>query len=247
MSNLNEKITSLTEEISVLEKKTKNWKNITLAVYIVVVLFVFIYTTVIFGLIKAHLSADNISATGKNLISTKLEELRPQVINYAKENIPVLADYAVDTIKTDIIPSLENQIFLTLDIHSAKLIEVLTKEVLPQLRKSVDEQVKIAIKNENILKDKDAGKEIAHLIVNQANIEMNKLFDHKFAKAVFDLKQRLKVLATKKDSEITQKELSQRKVIVAWLYMVNNDKTPDKIVMDLFNDISIGYKNFSIK
>lgn len=251
MKDLELKINSLATKIEDLRAKGDKSTRIATIVYIVLVVFVFGYTTVIMNELKKRATADSISARARIMIEQGVltEGNRQWVLDYCKEQTPLIADGLVMLTHDQIIPSIKVKIKNQIDGQIDGIIARLEKDVYPELNKVLSEHVE-ELKKHSDLTDKKVASELAKLLAKDLDKEMGQFINDKLKSRMDKLSQELDRISSKKYSELTEKEAAERRLIVNWVFLMEHHESPANILGEVLQGVNATYsdllKNFDL-
>lgn len=237
-----QKIDALSKELKKRKDKAISSAKLAAKIYGILVIFVFGYTWFIFGKLQASVTPDSISAVVNNTLVSNIPAIREKMIDYSKEQGPVLAEKAVEAAH-EAIPQVEDIIKKVIDEQVEILITEMKTEIFPQfvdiLRKNADEINQHA----EVLTDELAVQELAKIIAGELENEIN--YHINAFKTVHELRDQLDKLATKPSDGLTQKEAAERKVLVNWLYLVKNGESLQSLLTLLVQRFSYTMEHFA--
>ena len=251
MKDLELKINSLATKIEDLRAKSNKSTRIATIVYIVLVVFVFGYTAIIMNMLKEKATADSISAIAKVKINDSLltDGNRQWVLDYCKEQTPLIADGLVTLTHDQLIPSIKVKIKNQLDGQIDGIIARLEKDVYPELNKVLSEHVD-ELKKHSDLTDKKVASELAKLLAKDLDKEMGKFINDKLKSRMDILSKELDGISSKKYSELTAKEAAERRMIVNWVFLMEHHESPANVFGEVLQGVNATYsellKNFDL-
>jgi len=251
MKDLELKINSLATKIEDLRAKSNKSTRIATIVYIVLVVFVFGYTAVIMNMLKKKATADSISAIAKVKINDSLltDGNRQWVLDYCKEQTPLIADGLVTLTHDQLIPSIKVKIKNQLDGQIDGIIARLEKDVYPELNKVLSEHVE-ELKKHSDLTDEKVASELAKLLAKDLDKEMGKFINDKLKSRMDILSKELDRISSKKYSELTAKEAAERRMIVNWVFLMEHHESPANVFGEVLQGVNATYsellKNFDL-
>ena len=215
MSELETKFNGLTEKIALARKKTENSTRISAIVYIVLVLFVFGYTSVILNLLKQKATPDSISAQIRLMIDRDLltDENRKYVTDSCREQTPVIADALVKLVQDQIMPNVETSVKKLIDAQVDSMIARLEKDVYPEISKVIKEHSEELQQHKDIT-DEQVANELAKILAKDLDREMGEFINDKLKWRMEKLAKELDEISSKPYSSLTCKEAAERRLIV---------------------------------
>jgi len=126
MSEL-DKINALSERIEKMQKQAAKSTKFTAIGYLLVILFVFGYTTFIMSWIKQEVSADKLSASMRIMIEGNIltDENREAMVKYCGEQAPIWAEDLVQMTHHQLIPTMKLKVKHLVDKKSDEAIVIL--------------------------------------------------------------------------------------------------------------------------
>jgi hypothetical protein len=190
----------------------------TALVYGVLVVFVFIYTNVIIGALKKAATPDNLSAVIKSTIQEQLPALREKVISSAKDNAPQLAEYLV-TLPKEVVPMLEDRIKELADNQIDVVVVGIKTDLVPRIVDILDANAEAINLTAESLKDQSVANALALLLVEELEVEMDKLFNDQFRRSCADLRNQIDQIREKPTATLSQQERVERQLLVNWVFL----------------------------
>ena len=236
-TNLSNKIDSLLKTAEERRDKTVIKGKTASFVYVLLAVFVVIYTSILFSWIKESVKADSLSAILKNVVSNEMSKLPTLLDELVDKNAENIADNMVAAVYEQI-PSLEKIAKDMIDEHSEALLSQIQTSLFPQfhdiLRENA-EAIKIAAE---ALSDEEATKELAKILVKKITEEID--YNHGIITSeaegkLEEIRKHLDDIAAKPLSELTLKEAAQRKIIVSWLYLMSKHESLGDFLKTLLN------------
>ncbi len=225
MSKVSDRIASLENLIQEREiKLNKKIKN-SVIIYIVLVICVGIYTTVVGSKIKELTTIENMFEVARGTIAGHVTTLRNEGINKIKGNSDQWAATMVNQ-GIDVIPQLEKPILMVFDDLNDYVIQHVENVLVPAFTDAIRDNAADLKDRYNEFKDDEKMQGLSLIFVEIFENEMDKYINDKFISEVFDLQFKLNSLASS-NLELTKREIAQRKIIINWLYLVDNTKAGD--------------------
>ncbi|MCF7792296.1 MAG: hypothetical protein K9M56_09920 [Victivallales bacterium] len=220
MSELENKIEKIENKLELQVKKSKKTLKITFIVYLVIAVFVIVYTSYITSSFKSLATPDTVA----ELLVTHAEKSIPKINKYLKNNADditkKLADRTVDYTRS-LIPSLGLVVKTQLDGITKSVNKEFNNKYLP----IIDEyfkQHKTKIKdNINNLSNEQTAKILANELMNQINFELVNV-NREFSSSILKFKKQVNELAYTPNNQLTKKELAHKKVVAYWMYLLKH-------------------------
>lgn len=244
MSNLETKINALADRVEKVQKKARTGAIVTAIVYVVLVLFVIAYTTVIMGQLRSTLTAENVSAQIQSVVRDQLPELRRSVRDYAKGQVPMLVDAAVAQVDT-VLPMAETQIKRVIDNRVDYLLALFRRDLMPKLRAVVDEHADAIDLTSDTLKEDASRRALAKVLMEEVEGQFDYVLSRNLKVELYSVRKQLEELAAKPVDELTQAEAVKRKLIVNWMFMLEHEGSVRGVLVDLFTSIGHSCTNLS--
>lgn len=246
MKDLENKINDLTAKIENLRKKTQSSTKISSIVYIVLVIFVFAYTSTIMSLVKKKATADSISAQLRLIIDRDLltDANRKWVLDTCKERSPDVADALVEMAHNQIIPTLEIHLKQLVDQQVDSIIVRLDRDVLPELTKVVKEHANDLKTHADDITDEAVAQELAKILAKEFDREMGNFINDKVKHRMNLLREELDRISEKPYSQLTLKEAAERRMIVNWVFLMEHHEAPQNIFGEMIKGVNGAYEGF---
>lgn len=216
------KLESLEKNIETQLKKSKRGIYLVVIVYVILIAFVFAYTSFIIRELKvlaeppvvAEFIVEQVQAriplvtdNLKRNSNAYADAIAGSTITYIRSSIPLIGDLAKGQIDkaTDMINIQMNEQYLPIIEEYFKMNKVQITDIFNQL---IDDQ--IALQMNNILFER---------LDSEA-----KLFNEPLTESINDLEAKILKLASTPNSQLTNKELAQKKIIAYWIFLINYQK-----------------------
>ncbi len=225
MSNLKEKIDSLSKAIetekTILESKSK-WTAIIYGILIVIVLA---YTLGLYPAIKNATKPEIVS----NIVMQKALLSLPQFQAYLQENAVAESRLLGDNLVLSthsLLEYLDDEADQYLNTLTDKLLKDVEAKYLPQVHDLIVHSFKIMANEKDVI---GSEKELASTILaNDFEKELNVVFDEKFFAKIAKIQKHIVDLLDKDNSELTKQELAEKRIMMCWLYFQNINYLKEK-------------------
>lgn len=244
MNDLEVKINALAERVQKVQKKARNGAIATGVIYVVLVLFVLAYTTVIMAQLRSTLTAENVSAQVQNMVRDRLPDLRRTAVDYAKGQVPLLTGAVVGQAYT-VLPIAESQVKRIIDNRIDYLLGLFHRDLMPRLKAVVDEHADAISLTAETLKDDASRRELASLLMSEVEGQFDAVLGRNLKVELNHFRRQLEELAAKPVGDLTQAEAVKRKLIVNWLFMLDQEGSVQGVLVDLFNSIGNSCANMT--
>lgn len=246
MKDLEIKINTLSEKIEEMRRKNQSSTKIASIVYIVLVIFVFAYTSTIMSLLKEKTTADSISAQLRLIIDRDLltDQNREWVLKTCKEQSPAVAESLVEMAHNQIIPTLEIKIKQILDQQVDAIVARLEKDILPELTKVVKEHANDLKAHADDITDEAIANELAKILAQDFDREMGNFINDKVKYRMNVLREELDQISSKPYSQLNQKEAAERRMIVNWVFLMEHHEAPQNVFGEFLKSANDAYESF---
>ena len=238
-----EKINALSGKIETMQKQATNSTKFTAIGYLLVILFVFGYTTYIMHWVKEEVTIDNIIDLSKVMIERDLlsdENCKSWMVQ-CKTQAPVLAEYLVEMTHQQVIPLLKNKIKKGIDKSSDDIINKLKKDIFPGIKELVAENARELNKHKDIT-DQNIANELAKVVADECEREINIFINDKVKYRISLLRDELDKLSSKPYDQLSNEEKSKRLLIVNWIYLLEHDESPDDVLGEFLKSLNSTYE-----
>jgi hypothetical protein len=245
-TELQKKIAQISESITTLRKKNIFAARMTIVVYLLLVLFVFFYTAFLMKWIERSVTPNNLSAYSRNMLENKMltEENSQKILEMCHSHIPGVADMLVRITNERVIPGARVKIKQVMNQQLDKIIKHLEEKILPNLHLVIDENVKSLKKHSDLL-DKNVGAEVSKVLVASIDKELDSIINHKVERRIQLLADELAKIAAKPVGQLTAKEAAERRIIIFWIFLLENDEISSASVFhDLIQQGNAAYQSF---
>jgi hypothetical protein len=221
MNDLERKIDALAAQLDASRKKAVFSTKLTALVYGLLVVFVFAYTSFIVTHLKRAATPDNLSAVVKTTIQEMLPALRVNVVNSAKASAPQLADYLANLPK-EVAPILEDRVKSLVDDQIDVVVTAVKTDLVPRLVEVLDANAEAIHLTTESLKDQSVASALSLLLVEELEVEMDKMFNDQFRRTCADLRDQLDQIREKPVDALTQKERVERQLLIGWVFLTEH-------------------------
>lgn len=200
-------------------------------VYILLALFVVVYTSILSHQIKKAVKNDNISAVLKNIVSEQIAKVPSMLDELVDSQAEPLADSVIASIY-DQIPSIESAAKNLIKEYSGAMIAQIKTDLFPQFHAIIRENSAELKTAAEALTDEESTKELAKILVKEIANEIDYSHGLIVSEAqgkVDEINKHFASLVNKPESQLTNKESSQKRLIVRWLYLIDREQGLDKI------------------
>jgi len=245
-NEIQNKIDEISQSITKLRKKNAFSARMTVVVYLILVLFVFFYTAFLMRWIEHSVTADNLSAYSRNMFEKKMltSENGEKMIGMCHEYIPNVAQMLVRITNERVIPGARMKIKEVLDKQVDKVIKHLEEKILPKMHLVIESNLKSLKKHSDLL-DQDVGAEISKILVKSIDKELDAIINSKVEERIRLLSEELSRIASKPVDKLTAKEAAERRVIIFWIFLLENDEISSASVLhDLIQQGNSAYHSF---
>ena len=243
---------NILNKIDILVKDAEEQRNKVVAsnkalsiVYVLLALFVIGYTTFLFVQIKKAVKNDSISAILRNMVSEQLSNVPGMLDDLIDKQAEPLADAVIAAVY-DQIPSLEMKVKDLIKDHSGSLISQIKTDLFPQFHAIIKENSAEIRAAAEALTEEESTKELARILVKKIVDEIDYshgLITSEAQSKVDEINKHFAALINKPASELTNKEASQRRLIVNWLYLIDREQGLDKIFKTIINRIGYSWEH----
>gem|GEM_PF-5180698 len=242
MNNLEDRVNALSERLAKVHKKARNGAIINGVVYAVLVLFVLVYTTFIMAQLRANLTVDSVSAQIQSVVRDQLETLRGNAVVYAKGQIPVLTDAALQQAYS-LLPTAESQAKRIIDNQIDYVLARFHRDLMPRLREMIDEQAEAINLTAETLKDEASRRELAQILMAEVDSQFEYVLNRNVQVEMNQFRRQLEDLAATPMNELSQAQAVQRKLIVNWMFLLEQEGSAQGVLVDLLNSIGSSCSN----
>ena len=242
MKDIENKIEALSAKIEKMEKQAVSGKKITLTAYILVIVFVFIYTNSIFLWMKQEVSANSLSASMRLMIENNVltNDNRQALVKYCKEQAPVWADQLVVMTHEKLIPMMKEKVKGKLDASVDSGIAKLKEELFPAVKQILEDHASEFGKHKDIT-DPLVAQEIAKIIADECDREMTGIIHDKVKERIHVLRNDLDKLSSLPYSKLTRKQAAERRIIINWVYLMEHHEAPSDIFGEFIKSLNATY------
>ena len=242
MSELENKLGTLSTKIEKIQKKSAKSAKYTIVGYVLVVIFVFAYTTILMLWIKKEVTADNISAQMRHMINTSVltDENREGIVRYCRDQAPVWAEGLVQMTHDQLIPIMKMKVKSIIDNTTDSGITILKTDLFPKIKQLMEDNATDLTKHKD-LADQEIANEIAKILADESEREMNVFINDKVKNRIASLRSHLDKMSALPYKKLTRKEAAERRLIVNWVYLMEHHEAPADIFGEFMKGINGTY------
>jgi hypothetical protein len=223
MTDTDKKLNIIENKLAIQLKKSKSSFRNTIIIYLLIIIFVIVYSTYVTSRFKDLATPDTVA----ELLMFKTEEALPIINQYLLENSQPLADsFATQTVDYTraMIPSLGLLVQGQLDLFAAQINNEFNTKYLPVIDEYFKENKDSIVQNINTLSDEQSAELLAKALMEQVDFGVLNI-SNEFNTAMIKFKQQVNYLAYTRNSKLTKKELAHKRAIAYWMYLVKHAKT----------------------
>jgi DNA-binding ferritin-like protein (Dps family) len=243
MREIETKFDALSQKIEKMQKQALSGTKTTMIGYIVVVVFVFAYTSFLMWWIKKEVTADNLSAQMKIMIegSVLTDANREKMVSYCRDQAPVWADGLVQMTHDQLIPMMKLKVKSIIDNTTDSGITILKRDLFPEIKKLIESNAAELNQHKDIA-DPDIANEIAKILTDESEREMNKFINDKVKSRINHLRNQFDKMSAIPYNKLTRKEAAERRLIVNWVYLMEHDEAPSDIFGEFMRSVNGTYE-----
>jgi len=243
MKDMEKQLSALSEKIEKMQKHSLSSTKTTMIGYVIVVIFVFVYTSMLMLWIKKEVTADNLSAQMKIMIEGNIltDANREKMVNYCRDQAPLWADGMVQMTHDQLIPMMKLKIKSLIDNTTNNGIRILKKDLFPEIKKLIEENANEISKHKDIT-DPRIANEIAKILADESEREINAFINDKVKYRINHLRNQLDEMSEKPYNNLTRKEAAERRLLVNWVYLMEHDEAPSDMFGEFMKSINATYE-----
>jgi len=246
MNNVNERIEKLYQSVSKEEKNFSSSLNKALLLYLFIILLLAGYTVFLNFKIQELATPTNLAIA----LNTKIKDAIPRFANQIKDQMKPgakqLADKTVESAHA-LIPKATEFAKTQIEFYVNDTMTQIEKEHLVTLQKIFEDAVGDALKNKDIVQDKNLGKALASNITQKIDNELKEIINNELFNSIDKLRNDMESLRSKPVKTMTKNEYAERMFIVYWLYLVDNAKLGDSNFSNVLNTVTVAAEKFCNK
>jgi len=223
MIDSDNRLSIIEEKLALQLKKSKSSFRITLIVYLILIVFVIVYTGYVTNKFKDLATPSTVA----ELLIMRAEQTIPEITYYLNDNADALAQsFAIQTVDytRSMIPSLGVLVKGQFDVLIAAINFEFNTKYLP----IIDEYFKLhkteIITSINTLSDEKAAESLANDLMDQVDFSLLNI-NEEFSAAILKFKQEVNFLAYTPNNQLTKKELAHKRAIAYWMYLIKHAET----------------------
>ncbi len=241
--DIEKQIDALSGKICELRRKTEKSARWASIIYVLLVVFVFVYTAVIMSLLKSKATPDNVSAKIRIVIDRDLltDANRQWVLSTCKKYAPDVAESLVRMTHEKIIPTMREHAKKLIDVQVDYIIEHFEKDVYPEVSRVVKEHAQ-ALRKHSDIADEEVANELAKILASEFDREMGKYINDNLKKRIASLQGQFETIAAKPYDKLTLKEAAERRLIVNWVFLLEHHEAPEDILGGMLKEMNATYE-----
>ena len=243
MREMEPQLDVLFQKIQKMQVQASKSTKMTAIGYLIVVIFVFIYTTGLMSWINKEVTANSLSAQMRNMVdkSVLTDANREKLVKYCKKQAPVWADKLVQITHDQVIPVAKSKVISIIDNATNSGIAVLKHDFSPKVAELIKANAESLNKHKDI-SDQSVANEVAKILADEAEREMDVFIDSKVKYRIAHLRSQLNELAAIPYKDLTRKQAAKRRLIVNWVFLMEHHEEPANVFRELLQGINGAYK-----
>ncbi|MHB9137876.1 MAG: hypothetical protein ACYC4Q_00565 [Victivallaceae bacterium] len=246
MNNVNERIEKLYESVSKEEKNFSSSLNKALLLYIFIIIVLAGYTVFLNFKIQELATPTNLAIALNTRIKDSIPHFASQIKDQMKPGAKQLADKTVESAHA-LIPKAAEFAKTQIEFYVNDAMSQIEREHLVALQKIFEDAVDEAMKNKDLVKDKNLGKALASSITQKIDNELKDIINNELFNSVDKLRADMESLRAKPVQAMTKNEYAEKKFVVYWLYLVDNAKTGNSNFSNVLNTVTVAAEKFCNK
>ncbi len=221
MNEFDQKIELLSREISDAKAKVNTALRSTVIFYLIIIIGVTVYTLYLGSKIREMATPQTVATMIGSTIKEQMPEVQRQLVQQAKTQAPILAKQTIDA-GEKMLPEIEILAKTKIDAGVTMLVDHTVNKAMPVVLEHVKEKFDEISKHKALVSDKKMAETIADILSEEVAGELDKVFNASFYNALNNLQKDIDAIAQKAPGKLTQRELAEKRVIIYWLYLVEN-------------------------
>jgi len=245
-NNINERIEKLYQAVSKEEKNFTSSLNKALGFYLVIIIILASYTVFLNIKIKELATPTNLAIALNTRVKDAIPLFTKKIKEQMKPGAKQLADKTIESVHA-LIPRSADFAKAQIDFYVNDIMTQIENKHMATLQKIFESSVDEAMKNKDIVQDKNLGKALASQITLKIDDELKNIINNEMLEAVDKLRADIEALRSKPVKTMTKNEYAERSFLVYWLYLVNNVKTGESSFADTLSILTRASENFCNK
>jgi hypothetical protein len=246
MNNVNERIEKLYQSVSKEEKNFSSSLNKALLLYLFIIILLAGYTLFLNFKIQELATPTNLAIALNTKIKDAIPRFAGQIKDQMKPGAKQLADKTMESVH-NLIPKASEFAKTQIEFYVNDAMTQIEKEHLVTLQKIFEEAVDEAMKNKDLVKDKNLGKALAASVTLRIDNELKDIINNELFNSIDKLRNDMETLRSKPVKAMTKNEYAERMFIVYWLYLVDNAKQGDSNFSNVLNTVTLAAEKFCNK
>ncbi len=245
-NNINERIEKLYQAVSKEEKNFVSSLNKALGFYLVIIIILASYTVFLNIKIKELATPSNLAIALNTKIKDTIPFFTKQIKEQMKPGAKQLADKTIESIHA-LIPKSTEFAKTQIDFYLNDIMSQVENKHLGVLQKIFESSVDEAMKDKDIVQDKNLGKALAAQITAKIDDELKNVINNEMLDSIDKLRMDIESLRAKPVKLMTKNEYAERSFLVYWLYLVNNAQPGESNFADVLNTLTRASENICNK
>lgn len=245
MREFEQKLTELNDRIEKIRSKNVSATRLVVVAYVILVVFVFGYTSFLMRWIKLEVSADQISAQMRLQLEENLltDKKRQQILAFCRGRIPMIADSIAVATHQKLMPAAKTKIKSILSKQADLIAKKTRKEMAPEIMKFVADHAAEFQQHSDVADEKIA-VELAKVLSSDMEKEMDGVINDKVKHRISALRTELHAIAAKPYAKLTKKEAAERRLIVNWVFLMEHGEAPSDVFGSFLQSLGDTYRGF---
>jgi len=245
-NNINERIEKLYQAVSKEEKNFTSSLNKALGFYLVIIIILASYTVFLNIKIKELATPTNLAIALNTRVKDAIPLFTKKIKEQMKPGAKQLADKTIESVHA-LIPKSAEFAKSQIEFYVNDIMTQIENKHMVTLQKIFESSVDEAMKNKDIVQDKNLGKALASQITLKIDDELKNVINNEMLDAIDKLRTDIENLRSKPVKTMTKNEYAERSFLVYWLYLVNNVKTGESSFADTLSILTHASENFCNK
>lgn len=219
MNDIKAKLDALSQRLEKAGSKYSTGNKIISVAYVVVILIVIAYTTIITAKLREYATPKNVAQDISAQVIASLPKMQFAIEREIRQNLPMWTDRMMEQIY-EYIPRCEKMVIDAIDTQADTLIAQAKMNYLPEITAYFKTNIKESLKNADILKDETLAKSMAHGMIEDIEAEMDRIINREFFSRLDALHQELVSITRKPKAQLTLREDAERRALLNSVFLV---------------------------
>lgn len=230
-TDLMKKVDSLEQAIKTERGSVSASLKVSLVFYGLMVVIVLGYTSYVTSKFEEMATPSTVAALVAEQMQSRVPSIREYLVKNTKAKAPEWAAKVVDY-SGEIVPQIEAMAKNGIDSATESMMTEIKAQYMPQLQDYLQNNLDRVFANHDVVNDEDMVKQLASLLIDDVDRELNQVFSNRYYKQLEDVRAEIIKISTKPNDKLTMKEMAEKRVLIDWMFLTEYGVVGDNYFID---------------